>query len=100
MFSVFIDKLISLLKKAYTIIINAENVMGLLVRLAAIFSRRRIPIISLNVVVAEVENMYRFAIVIKETEAVVIRLTQQIDKQVEVFESFFHITEEVGHQHS
>ena len=85
------------MKKAFTIIIHTENTIGLLVRLTSIFSRRRIPITSLNVV-AEAENMYRFAIVIEETEEVTIKLVQQIDKQVEVFESFFQINEEVSQQ--
>jgi acetolactate synthase-1/3 small subunit len=49
----------------------------------------------LNVVAAEAESMYRFVIVIHETEEVTIKLIQQIDKQVEVFESFFHSNEEV-----
>jgi hypothetical protein len=47
----------------------------------------------MNVVAADEESMYRFAIVIEETEEVAIRLIQQIDKQVEVFESFLHINE-------
>jgi len=82
------------LKKLFTIIIHTEKTIGLLVRLTGIFSRRRIPIISLNVLASEEENRYRFTIVIKEVEEVVIRLVQQIDKQVEVFESFIHINEE------
>lgn len=82
------------MKKLFTIVIHTEKTIGLLVRLTSIFSRRRIPIISLNVVAFEEENIYRFAIVIKETEEVAIRLVQQIDKQVEVFESFIHINEE------
>jgi acetolactate synthase I/III small subunit len=83
------------LKKAFTIVIHTENTMGLLVRLTGLFSRRRIPILSLNVVAAEAESLYRFAIVIHETEEVTIKLIQQIDKQVEVCESFFHSNEEV-----
>jgi len=68
--------------------------MGLLVRLTGILSRRRIPIESLNVVAAEVEGIYRLTIVITETEEVTIKLMQQIDKQVDVFESFFQSNEE------
>lgn len=68
----------------------------MLVRLAGIFSRRRIQIVSLNVVAAEVENMYRFEIVINESEAVTVKLVQQIDKQVEVFASSFFVNEEVS----
>ena len=73
--------------------IQTERTIGQLVRLTSIFSRRRIPIISLNVV-AEEESMYRFVIAIKETEEVAVRLVQQIDKQVDVFGSFLHINEE------
>ncbi len=82
------------MKKAFTIVIYTENTMGLLVRLIGIFSRRRILIESLNVVAAEVEGIYRFTIVITETEEVTIKLMQQIDKQVDVFESFFQSGEE------
>ena len=68
----------------------------MLVRLAGIFSRRQIHIVSLNVVAAVVEDMYRFEIVINESEAVTVKLVQQIDKQVEVFASSFFVNEEVS----
>ncbi|MEJ7661491.1 MAG: ACT domain-containing protein [Hymenobacter sp.] len=45
--------------------------MGLLNRIAIIFSRRKINIESLNVSPSEIEGIHRFNIVIVETEEVV-----------------------------
>jgi acetolactate synthase-1/3 small subunit len=59
------------------------------------FVRRRIHIESLNVAASEVEGIHRFTIVINETEDVARKLVQQIDKQVDVFKTFFHTNEEL-----
>ena len=61
-------------------------------------SRRRIPIESLAVVACGLQAVYRFALVIKEEEDTIRKLMLQIDKQVEVFKSFYHINESVVQQ--
>jgi acetolactate synthase-1/3 small subunit len=59
------------------------------------FSRRRIQLESLNVASTEVEGIHRFTIVVIETEEVIQKLMRQIDKQVDVFKTFFHPDEDV-----
>jgi acetolactate synthase-1/3 small subunit len=59
------------------------------------FVRRRIDIESLNVAASEVEGIHRFTIVINETEEVTRKLMLQINKQVNVFKTFFNTNEEI-----
>ena len=61
-------------KQDYTITVYTENQVGLLNRIAIIFSRRKINIESLNVSPSEAEGIHRFTIVISETEDVVRKL--------------------------
>ena len=83
------------MKKEYTITVYTENQVGLLNRIAIIFSRRKINIDSLNTSPSEVEGIHRFTIVIDETEEVVQKLTRQIEKQVDVLRAFFNSEEEI-----
>jgi acetolactate synthase-1/3 small subunit len=82
-------------KKEFTITIYTENNVGLLSRIAAMFSRRRINIESLNVAASEVEGIHRFTVVMYDTEEVARKLIQQIEKQVEVFKSYFYTNDEI-----
>jgi acetolactate synthase-1/3 small subunit len=82
-------------KQEYTITVYTENQIGLLNRIAIIFSRRKINIESLNTSPSEVEAIHRFTIVINETEEVVRKLCRQIEKQVEVLKAYFNTGEEI-----
>src|SRR4026208_2212381 len=84
-----------MLKQEYTTSVYTENHIGLLNRIAIIFSRRKINIDSLNVSPSEIEGIHRFNIVINETEEVVIKLCRQIEKQVEVLKAYFNTNEEI-----
>ncbi len=81
-------------KQEYTITVYTENQIGLLNRIAIIFSRRKINIESLNTSPSEVDSVHRFTIVINETEDVVRKLCRQIEKQVEVLKAYFNTNEE------
>lgn len=83
------------MKKEYTITIYTENQIGLLNRIAIIFSRRKINIDSLNTSPSEIESVHRFCIVITETEEVVQKLCRQIEKQVEVLKAYYNTGEEI-----
>ncbi|MCC6282070.1 MAG: acetolactate synthase small subunit [Saprospiraceae bacterium] len=83
------------MKKEYTITVYTENQVGLLNRIAIIFSRRKINIDSLNTSPSEVEGIHHFTIVIDETEEVVHKLTRQIEKQVDVLRAFYNSEEEI-----
>ena len=83
------------MKKEYTITVYTENQIGLLNRIAIIFSRRKINIDSLNVSPSEVESIHRFTIVINETVEVVRKLCLQIEKQVEMLKAYYNTNDEI-----
>ena len=82
-------------KQEYTITVYTENQIGLLNRIAIIFSRRKINIESLNTSPSEVDSVHRFTIVINETEDVVRKLCRQIEKQVEVLKAYYNTEDEI-----
>src|SRR5213594_730661 len=82
-------------KQEYTITVYTENQIGLLNRIAIIFSRRKINIESLNTSPSEVESVHRFTIVINEVEDVVRKLCRHIVKQVDVLKAFYNTDEEI-----
>lgn len=82
-------------KEEYNITVYTENQIGLLNRIAIIFTRRKINIDSLNTSPSEIESIHRFNIVITETEDVVRKLARQIEKQVEVLKVYYNSNEDV-----
>ncbi|CAN5216733.1 acetolactate synthase small subunit [soil metagenome] len=82
-------------KQEYTITVYTENQIGLLNRIAIIFSRRKINIESLSTSPSEIESVHRFTIVINETEDVVRKLCRQIEKQVEVLKAYYNTNDEL-----
>jgi acetolactate synthase-1/3 small subunit len=82
-------------KQEYTITVYTENQIGLLNRIAIIFSRRKINVESLNTSPSEVDSVHRFTIVINETEEVVRKLCRQIEKQVEVLKAYYNTQDEI-----
>lgn len=83
------------MKKEFTITVYTENQIGLLNRIAIIFTRRKINIDSLNTSPTEVDTVHRFTIVINETEDVVRKLCRQIEKQVEVLKAYYNTNDEI-----
>lgn len=82
-------------KQEYNITVYAENRIGLLNRIAIIFSKRKINIESLNTSPSEIDGIHRFNIVITESYEVVRKLSRQIEKQVEVLKVYFNTNDEV-----
>ncbi len=83
------------MKKEFTITVYTENQIGLLNRIAIIFSRRKINIDSMNTSPSEIEGIHRFTILIDETEEVVRKVCRQIEKQVEVLKVYFNTEDEI-----
>ena len=83
------------MKVEFTITVYTENQVGILNRIAIIFSRRKINIESLNVSPSEVDGIHRFTIVISETEEVVSKLCRQIERQVEVLKAYHNTNDEL-----
>lgn len=82
-------------KQEYTITVYTENQIGLLNRIAIIFSRRKLNIESLNTSPSEVESIHRFTIVLNETEEVVRKLCRHIEKQVDVLKAYYNNNDEI-----
>lgn len=82
-------------KQEFTITVYTENQIGLLNRIAIIFSRRKINIESMNSSPSEIEGIHRFTIVIAETEEVVRKLVRQIEKQVDVLKAYYNTGDEI-----
>ncbi|GGK85938.1 acetolactate synthase small subunit [Rufibacter glacialis] len=82
-------------REEHNITVYTENHIGLLNRIAMIFSRRKINIDSLNTSPSEIEGIHRFNIVINETEEVVSKIARQIEKQVEVLKVYYNTNEDV-----
>jgi len=85
----------NMIKQEYTITVYTENQIGLINRIAILFSRRKINIESLNTSPSEVEGIHRFTIVINETEEVVRKLCRQLEKQVEILKAYYNTNEEI-----
>ncbi|NIM36648.1 MAG: acetolactate synthase small subunit [Hydrotalea flava] len=83
------------MKQEFTITVYTENQIGLLNRIAIIFSRRKINIESLNTSPSESEGIHRFTIVINEIEEIVRKLCRQIEKQVEVLKAYYNTEDEI-----
>src|SRR5690349_21553744 len=83
------------MKQEFTITVYTENQIGLLNRIAIIFTRRKINIESMNTSPSEVEGIHRFTIVITETEEVVKKLVRQIEKQVDIVKAYYNSGEEI-----
>ena len=81
--------------KTYNISIFTENTVGILNRITIIFTRRHLNIESITASECEVENVYRYTIVVKTTGDQVQKVVGQIEKQVEVIKAFYHDDSEV-----
>jgi acetolactate synthase-1/3 small subunit len=59
------------------------------------FLRKQIQILSLNISICEIENMYRHTIVVNESLGTVINLAAQIEKIIEVFKCYYSSNDEI-----
>jgi acetolactate synthase-1/3 small subunit len=76
--------------KPFTICVFTENQIGLLNKIAIIFTRRKINIESLTTSESEIKDVYRFTIVINNTKESVEKIVKQIEKLVGVFKAFYY----------
>lgn len=83
------------MKNEFTLTIYSEDQIRLISKLSSMFLRKQIQILSLNVSICEIDNMYRHTIVVNQTLDQVINLTAQIEKIIEVYKCYYHINEEI-----
>lgn len=74
----------------YTLSVFTENTLGMLNRLTAILTRRRINIESITCCESEVEGVFRHTLVVTCTAEQAHKVAQQMEKQIEVFKAFAH----------
>ena len=78
-------------KIQYTVSIYTENNVGLLNRISAVFLKRHINIESFTTSECEIENVFRFIIVVEMTESGIEKVIKQIEKQVDVIRSNYNM---------
>lgn len=79
----------------FTITAFSENAIGLLNRITIIFTRRGVNIESLTVSESSIHGIHKFTIVVNCTPDMVIKVTNQIEKLVEVLKAFYHTKNEI-----
>jgi len=81
-------------KQYYTISVYTENNVGLVNRISTIFLKRHVNLLSMTASESEIEDVYRFTILVKMTEEKVKKIVGQIEKQIEVIKAFYHTDDE------
>ncbi|KIX21329.1 acetohydroxyacid synthase small subunit [Flavobacterium sp. 316] len=84
-----------MMKKEYTLTIYTENHIGLITKISILFARRKINIESLNTSPSEIKNIYRFTLVILETEEKIKNLARQLEKLIDVLKVYYNTNEEI-----
>ena len=82
----------------FTITVFTENQTGLISRVVSVFTRRHINIESLTTSESAMAGIHRFTIVVKVKEEMVIKLVNQLEKQVDVMKAFYYRAEEIVYQ--
>jgi len=81
--------------KKYTINIYTENRVGLISRVTLIFTRRQVNIESLIASKTEIENVFKFTIVVYGEKSGLEKIIKHLEKLVEVHRAFLHEDEEI-----
>ena len=81
-------------KELFTVSIYTENNIGLLNRISAIFLKRHVNIESLTSSQSEIDDIFRFVILVNISEIKIKRIIKQIEKQIEVIAAFYHTDKE------
>lgn len=82
-------------KQEYTLTIYSENQIGIISRIAILFSRRKINIESFSASPSEAQGIFRFTVLVNESEDVVWKLCRQLEKQVDILKAYYNTDEEV-----
>ena len=77
-------------KKKYTISVFTEKEASLLPRVTFVFTRRKISMKSVAAHQSEMQGFYKYTFVVIESEETVRKVTEQIQKQVDVHRAVYH----------
>jgi len=86
------------MEQLYTVSIFTENRIGILNRITIIFTKRHLNIDSITASETEVSGVFRYTIVLKTTFEQIQKVTNQIEKLVDVLKAFVHVDSEIVHQ--
>jgi acetolactate synthase-1/3 small subunit len=84
--------------KEYTLTVFTEDKTGILSRIVTIITRRHFDIKSITVSPSSMKDIYRFTIMLELEQEQVRKLTEQIDKQVDVLKAFYYDNSEIIYQ--
>ena len=76
--------------KRFKLSVFTENMPGMLNRVTIIFTRRKINIESLNVSESEIKGISKFKIIVNTNEEQIIKITKQLEKQVDVLKANYY----------
>ena len=86
------------MQQEYTLTVFTEDKTGILSRIVTIITRRHFDIKSITVSPSSMLGIYRFTIMLMLEEEQVRKLTEQIDKQVDVLKAFYYDNSQIIYQ--
>ncbi|GAA4320055.1 acetolactate synthase small subunit [Compostibacter hankyongensis] len=86
------------MERQYTLTVYCENRIGLIGRVAVIFTRRHVNIESFIASETEIKDVYKLTVVVTSTREQLEKIVGQIEKLIEVHKAFVHDEEEVVYQ--
>jgi len=86
------------MEQTFNISLFTENSIGILNRITIIFTRRHLNIESITASECEIPGVYRYTIVVNTSLEQVVKVVNQIEKQVDVLKAFYHTDAEVIYQ--
>jgi len=84
--------------KLYTITVFSENTPGLLNQITIIFTRRQINIETLSVSPSSLAGVHKFTISVYCDEQTIVKVTNQIDKRIDVIKAYYDVDEDLIYQ--
>lgn len=82
-------------QKLYTLIVHSENVAGILNQVTAVFTRRQINIVSLNVSASSLKGIHKYTITFYSDEEQVIKVCKAIEKKIDVIKCDYYLDDEL-----
>ena len=84
-----------IMENLYTLIIFTENTAGMLSTVSAVFTRRQVNIESLTACASSTPGVHKYTLTCNCTEEMVVMLTKQIEKKVDVLQCNYYRENEV-----
>ena len=83
------------MKEQHNLTIYTEDRFDLINKISLVFTRRNIKIESLNISLCEIDDIYKYTILITETPDAVRNIALQIEKIIEVLKCTYHTNQDI-----